>query len=139
VNTAAGGSVSTLQQIVFPEKIHGLLRRGPVHPEIDYSLTLFRWRTLDTITALGGDKRIARFGWCKTQIDQDGDEIQFCVSRQALPQHASAWNSRTLETAVTMAKTAYASRTTRRTGCTSIPRQSATLAEVSGPATQKGS
>ena len=86
MNTEAGGSVSTRQQIVLPEKIYALLRRGTVRAQIDYSLTLFQWQTLDTIAALGGDKRIARFGWCKTQIDQDGDEIQFgCLQAGSAP------------------------------------------------------
>src|SRR5262249_12923067 len=50
------------------------------------SLTLFRWRVVEAINALGGEKRIQMFGLCKTRIDPDGDEIQFgCLMAGASP------------------------------------------------------
>ena len=86
VNTAIGGSARTLQQIVLPPKVYALVRSRPVRAEFDYSFTLFRRQTLDAIRALEGDKRIDAFGWCKTRIDPDGDEVQFgCLKAGTSP------------------------------------------------------
>ena len=85
VNTAAGGSVRTFQQIVLPPKIIAIVRSRPVRAEIDYSLTLFRRQTLEAIPAIDGDKRIQVFGWCKTRIDPDGDEVQFGCLKAGTP------------------------------------------------------
>jgi hypothetical protein len=86
VNTATGGSVGILQQINLPPKIYAIVRSRAVNVQIDYSLTLFHWQTLDTIPAINGDKRMRVFGWCKTRVDDDGDEIQFgCLKPGAAP------------------------------------------------------
>lgn len=87
VNTATGSSVSILQQINLPPKICATVHSRTVNVQIDYSLTLFRWQTINTIPAMNGDQRMPVFGWCKTRVDEDGDEIQFgCLNPGAAPQ-----------------------------------------------------
>ena len=76
VRTATGADVQTHQLITLPRRIYQLVRDQPVRVEMDYSLTLFRIGASDTIRAVKGDKRIAHLGRCKTQIDDDGDEIE---------------------------------------------------------------
>jgi hypothetical protein len=86
VRKGIGGEVRTNQQITFSKKIYELVRGRPVRAEIEYSLTLFHLETSEAISAINGDKRWAAFGWCKTSIDQDGDEIEFgCLELGAAP------------------------------------------------------
>src|SRR5262249_33187654 len=47
-----------------------------VRIELDYSLTLFHIETSDTIAALNGNKQIANLGFCKTKMDDEGDDVQ---------------------------------------------------------------
>jgi hypothetical protein len=74
--TDSGGELRLYQRIVFPERIYKMVRSQPVRAEIDYSLTLFRLAAANTIAALNGDGRFLVFGWCKTAIDADGDDIE---------------------------------------------------------------
>ena len=91
VRTTAGGDVRTHQFIILPRKIYDLVRTQPVRIEVDYSLTLFHIVAADTIEALSGDKRIADFGWCKTKIDDDGDEVELgCLNMGSAPTCATA-------------------------------------------------
>jgi hypothetical protein len=76
VRTTDAGDVSTRQQIVLPELAYQRLRNQSVRMEIDYSLTVFDLATTATIGADDADQWIAAFGRCRSQIDEDGDEIE---------------------------------------------------------------
>jgi hypothetical protein len=40
----------------------------------------------NAMTAINGNGRFAAFGWCKTQIDEDGDDIELgCLKTGGLP------------------------------------------------------
>jgi hypothetical protein len=75
VRTTIGGDVRTHQLITLPAKIYELGRGQQVRIDLDYSLTIFRTETADTIAALSGDKRTANLGWCKTRLGDDSVEI----------------------------------------------------------------
>jgi hypothetical protein len=101
VRTAAGGDVLTHQLITLPGKIYDLAHGQPVRMELDYALTLFHIEASDTIAALNGDKRIADFGWCKSQRDDDGDEVELgCLKTGNTPACVTA----TLENTVSDAR-----------------------------------
>jgi hypothetical protein len=86
VRTTAGGEVLTHQRIEFPDKISELARTQPVRVEMEYSLTLFHIEVENTIPATNGDGRFAAFGWCRTKIDEDEDEIELgCVNTGGAP------------------------------------------------------
>jgi hypothetical protein len=86
VRTNDGGEVRTHQRIVLPAGAYERARGLPVRLEIDYSLTLFRLGAADDIAPINGALRSAAFGSCRTQIDEDGDEIEFgCVTIGAAP------------------------------------------------------
>ena len=76
VRTADRGEVRLHQRITFPDRIYKLVRAQHVRAEIDYSLTLFRVASSNTIAALNGDERFAAFGWCRTAVDADGDDVK---------------------------------------------------------------
>jgi hypothetical protein len=76
VRSSTGGQVATHQLISLPHKIYEEVRSQRVRVELEYSLSLFGADASDTIPALNGDKRIANLGLCRTQIDDDGDEIE---------------------------------------------------------------
>jgi hypothetical protein len=86
VRTADGGEVRTHQQITFPGSVYEHVRSQLLRVEIDYSLTLFLVEANNTIAAMNGDERLAAFGWCRTKIDADGDDIELgCVKAGAAP------------------------------------------------------
>jgi hypothetical protein len=86
VRTTEGGDVRTHQRIVFPSKIYELIRAQPVSVVIEYSLTLFHIEAANTISAMNGSERFAAFGWCRTKIDEDGDDIELgCVKTGRAP------------------------------------------------------
>jgi hypothetical protein len=91
VRTTDGGDVSTRQQIVLPEPVYQRLRNQSVRMEIDYSLTVLDLAATATIAAGDGDQRMAAFGRCRSQIDEDGDEIELgCLRSGPAPTCVSA-------------------------------------------------
>jgi hypothetical protein len=99
VRTTAGDDVRTRQQIVVPAGIYDRLRNQSVGVEIDYSLTLFHLAAEGPIAALHGHQWVSAFGWCRTEIDEDGDELQLgCVQPGAAPTCVSV----TVENATTV-------------------------------------
>jgi len=76
VQRATGTDVLAHQLIALPHRVYERVRDRPVRVEMDYSLTLFHLQASDKIAAVNGDKRIAHLGRCRTQIDDDGDEIE---------------------------------------------------------------
>lgn len=86
VRTAEAGEVRVHQRIVFPERVYELVRTQPVRMEIDYSLTLFQLEARNEISAMNGDRRLTGLGWCRTKIDQDGDDIELgCIKTGSAP------------------------------------------------------
>jgi hypothetical protein len=76
VRTDAAGELRLHQRITFPDGIYKMVRAQSVRAEIDYSLTLFRVAAANTLAALNGDGRFPAFGWCRTAVDADGDDIE---------------------------------------------------------------
>ncbi|HZF27567.1 MAG TPA: hypothetical protein VE907_00475 [Gammaproteobacteria bacterium] len=86
VQTAAGGDIETHQRVVFPDNVYELVRGQSVRMEIDYSLTLFHMEAARTISPVNGDERFAELGWCKTKIDQEGDDVELgCIKTGGAP------------------------------------------------------
>lgn len=64
------------QVILFPPKVYARLKDQRVQIEIDYSLVRLTQQSTVTFSAIGGDARPANGSWwCKTKVDDDGDEI----------------------------------------------------------------
>lgn len=86
VETTEGGDVRTYQRIMLPGSVYELVGKQPVGMEIDYSLTLFHLAAAHTIAAVNGSDRFGVFGWCKTKLDDDGDDIELgCIKTGAAP------------------------------------------------------
>jgi hypothetical protein len=91
VRVGSEGAVHIRQRIVLPEKVYGRVRTAPVRAEVDYSLTLFHRDAVAVIAAKDGSTRSATFGWCRTRIDQDGDDVEVgCLNVGAGPTCVSA-------------------------------------------------
>jgi len=91
VRVRSESEIHTRQRIVLPEKIYGRARSTPLRAELDYSLTLFQRTTTATIAATNGDARSKELGWCRTQIDQDGDDVEVgCIALGGPPSCISA-------------------------------------------------
>jgi hypothetical protein len=85
--TNSGSEVRLHQRITVPDGIYKRLRTQSVRAEIDYSLTLFRVAAATTIPALNGNARFSAFGWCRTAVDADGDDIELgCTKIGNAPQ-----------------------------------------------------
>jgi hypothetical protein len=76
VRVRSDQAVHERQRIVLPEKIYARVRTTSLRAELYYSLTLFQRNATTTIAATNGNDRSAKFGWCRTQIDQDGDDVE---------------------------------------------------------------
>ena len=86
VRAIGRGDVRLHQRIVFPDRIYKVVGTQPVRAEIDYSLTQFRVAAASTIAALNGDERSTAFGWCKSAVDADGDDIELgCTKTGGAP------------------------------------------------------
>jgi len=86
VGTTQGGEVRTHQRIVFPERVYERVRNQLVRMEIEYSLTIFHIAATNTISAVNGNERFTGLGWCKTKIDEDGDDIELgCIKTGGAP------------------------------------------------------
>jgi hypothetical protein len=86
VRTAEGGEARTYQRIMLPGAVYERVRTQRIRVEIDYSLTLFQLEAANAMAAIQGDGRFAAFGWCRTKIDEDGDEVELgCVNTGRAP------------------------------------------------------
>jgi hypothetical protein len=91
VRVGSEGAAHTRQRIVLPEKVYARVGTAAVRAEVDYSLTLFQHGAVAAIHAINGSARLSTFGWCKTQVDQDGDDIEVgCLTIGAAPTCISA-------------------------------------------------
>lgn len=86
IRTTTGGDVSTHELITLPAKIYEIARNQPLRVELDYAFTLYRVEASSALPALDGDTSIANFGWCKTRIDDDADEVELaCLNPGRAP------------------------------------------------------
>ncbi|HEY6454384.1 MAG TPA: hypothetical protein VIY90_03780 [Steroidobacteraceae bacterium] len=86
VITDDAGGARLHQRITIPDRIYQTLRVQVVQAQIDYSLTLFRAAAVNTIAAAKGDGRFRAFGWCRTAVDADGDDIELgCMKSGRAP------------------------------------------------------
>jgi hypothetical protein len=76
VRTVRGGDVDAYEQITLPVGIVDLVGDRPIRMEIDYSLTLFHIEGTETIAAVDGTERTRGFGWCKSKIDDEEDDVE---------------------------------------------------------------
>ena len=73
------GEELVYQGLPLPRNLYERIKDQPLHLEINYSLTLLDSSTYN-ISALGGDILMPAVGRCRTQMDDDGDDIQLrCI------------------------------------------------------------
>jgi len=78
-----GGEVLVYQGLSLPHNLYERIKGQPLHLEINYSLTFLN-STAHSIPALGGDILMPAVGRCRTQMDDDGDDIQLrCIQAGA--------------------------------------------------------
>jgi hypothetical protein len=80
VRSMTAGNVITYQRIVLPAKVYASVYNKDVGIELDYSLTLLQAKAMTALPATDGSDRSPAFGWCRTEIDEDGDGVELgCV------------------------------------------------------------
>ena len=73
------GEALVYQGLSLPRNLYERIKDQPLHLEIIYSLTLLSSNSYK-IPALGGDMLIPAVGRCRTQMDDDGDDVQLrCI------------------------------------------------------------
>lgn len=73
------GEALAYQGFSLPRNLYEKIKDQPLHLEINYSLTLLNSNTYK-IPALGGDVLVPAAGRCRTQMDDDGDDVQLrCI------------------------------------------------------------
>src|SRR5207248_7376390 len=68
------GAALVYQGLPLPRHLYERVNDQPLHLEINYSLTLLNSNTYN-IPALGGDTLVPAVGRCRTQMDDDGDDV----------------------------------------------------------------
>jgi len=68
------GAALVYQGLPLPRHLYERVKDQPLHLEINYSLTLLNSNTYN-IPALGGDTLVPAVGRCRTQMDDDGDDV----------------------------------------------------------------
>jgi hypothetical protein len=88
---SSGAAIHGYQAILLPTPLLGRIRSSELTLAIDYSLSLFHKTATATFAALNDSKHLAKIGWCKTQVDDDGDEVNVqCVQAGQIPNCAGA-------------------------------------------------
>ncbi len=86
VRVGSTGEAYARQRVVLPESVYARVRSASVRAEVDYSLTLFQRDATATVAAANGSARLTAFGWCRTRVDGDGDEIEVgCLAMGPAP------------------------------------------------------
>ncbi|MGH9689384.1 MAG: hypothetical protein ACRD5K_20150, partial [Candidatus Acidiferrales bacterium] len=75
----------THQRVALPDAVFNAARARPVHIAINYSLSVFRLDAAATLSAVGGDRHARGFGWCKTKVDEEGDDVELGCLKAGLP------------------------------------------------------
>jgi hypothetical protein len=83
VGIATAGDASTHQRIVLPARVYEHVRGRAIRLELDYSLTLLRVEAETTLSGMDGNDRSTLFGWCKTKLDEDADDVELGCVRPA--------------------------------------------------------
>lgn len=74
--TTDGTDAHTPERITLPDAVFDAMKATPVRVAIQYSLTLFRLDASASLSAVGADQHTPGFGWCKTKVDEEGDDIE---------------------------------------------------------------
>jgi hypothetical protein len=92
LDRASGGPVTRAWEAVrIPALVYEAVKDQPLTLEIDYSLSLLEPQAALSAAALGADVRVAHFGRCTTDRDEDGDEIALrCIKPGRAPSCVAA-------------------------------------------------
>ena len=83
---AAGGEAHAHQRIALSNDLLDVVAKAPVRIELTYSLTLFRVEARDALAAVDGDRQLVGFGWCRSRIDEEGDDVEVgCLQGRPTP------------------------------------------------------
>lgn len=72
---SSDGTALVYQGIALPRNLYDHIKNEPLRLEINYSFTWSRGTTY-TMPTVGGDLSIPDMGHCKTQIDEEGDDVR---------------------------------------------------------------
>lgn len=85
------GKMVVYEGIPLPHYLYQEVKNQTIRLEIEYSFTLLQGTTYTT-PALGGDLRVPHIGRCRTQMDQEADDIQIrCIQAGATQPCGSAF------------------------------------------------
>jgi hypothetical protein len=83
---AASGALLRQEYLLMPAELYRQFSDRPVRLEIEQFMTLLRLRTVATLSAAGGDERVAGVGRCTTRLDRSGTGIEArCSAAGELP------------------------------------------------------
>jgi hypothetical protein len=76
----------------IPRDLYNRVKDQPVQLEVEYSLTLFSLSRSYAIPAVNGEERMPELGFCKTKVDEDGDEVELgCMNPGTQPSCITAF------------------------------------------------
>lgn len=74
--TSDGTDTHAHQGIMLPDAVFNTIKTTPVRIAIQYSLTLFKLDASASLRAVDANQYSPGFGWCKTKVDEEGDDIE---------------------------------------------------------------
>lgn len=85
-----GTDMHTHQRITLPDAVFNAMKANAVRVAIQYSLTLFRLDAAASLSAVNANLHSRGFGWCRTKVDEEGDDIELgCLEAGPPPTCAS--------------------------------------------------
>ncbi|HLY42039.1 MAG TPA: hypothetical protein VKR52_12575 [Terracidiphilus sp.] len=72
------------QRVAIPMGIYRGMEDGDVQVKINYSLTLLGLNASYSVPALHGDERMPAWGWCQTQVNEIGTNVELRCMRPGL-------------------------------------------------------
>ncbi|MGH9590628.1 MAG: hypothetical protein ACRD25_09540 [Terracidiphilus sp.] len=88
--TSSGTDAHTHQRIKLPGAVFDAVKGKTVRIAMEYSLSLFNLDASATLGAMDASQHSRGFGWCKTKIDEEGDDIDLgCLQAGPAPTCAS--------------------------------------------------
>src|SRR5260370_27575934 len=90
-NLEIRGERQTYHGFQMSGDVFARMKALPIRLEIDYSLTLFRLAASHALPALNGDQRMPNVGWCKTNVNQSGTNVQIRCLQAGEKPTCGAW------------------------------------------------
>lgn len=85
--TTDSSSISHFEPVRVRSSVFSQIKNTPVTLRIEYSITMLRLASTDSLPAIDANERLAGIGWCQTELNDDRTAVEVrCLAAGKLPQ-----------------------------------------------------